>query len=372
MMKGLKTWIYVSSLAVLAFGLTACEKTNVTNEESSLLKEAVVDFVNKTVVPTYKSLADETIELVATCEAMEEAYGTDKLASLQKTACEQWISARKYWELSEAFLYGAAQKYGIDPHIDSWPLDYAQLAATLADPVVMSNMGDDYVVSNLGSGLLGFHGLEYMLFEDGSNRPIEKYTDKELVYTAAVARDLRNSCIVLEAAWAGSVTSEKQQCLDDAEKEVTDNFGEYMCTAGQAGSIYKSYKAAAQEIIQGCIDIADEVANTKIANAYSGGDPDYIESPHAKNSQTDFADNIRSIRNSYCGSNSGDANLSDYVKTFNATLDTKLCNAIENAIKAIEAANGPFVDNIQDASWGEAIDVVNELRDVLQEVMEAL
>lgn len=371
-MKSLKNWIYVSALVALAVGVTACEKTTVTDEESSLLKNAVVDFVDKTVIPTYKSLADEAMALAETCEAMEEAYGTDELATLQATACEQWISSRKYWELSEAFLYGAAQKYGIDPHIDSWPLNYDQLAATLANEAIMSQMSDEYVVSNLGSGLLGFHSLEYMLFEDGSNRPVSKYTKEELIYTAAVARDLRNSCLVLEAAWAGSVTSDKQEMLDEAEKEVTDDFGEYMRMAGQAGSIYKSYQAAAQEIIQGCIDISDEVANTKIYSAYSGGDPDYIESPHAKNSQTDFADNIRSIRNSYCGSNSGDASLSAYVKTFNSALDTKLCNAIDAAITAIESAKGPFVDNIQDASWGEARDVCNDLTDVLNEVLEAL
>ena len=83
--------------------------------------------------------------------------------------------------------------------------------------------------------------------------------------------------------------------------------GESMINAGQAGSKYKNYLETAQEIIQGCADIADEVGKQKIGrpagvttegNVY---DTDYIESPYSENSKTDFIDNIKSIQNAYLG-----------------------------------------------------------------------
>lgn len=362
--------------AALSTTLTACsdddnKPDNPQDAKETQLARPVADFVNKTVVPTYRSLADASMALTGICEEMEEAYGdATHLQQLVSDAGKAWKQARRHWELSEAFLYGAATKYGIDPHIDSWPLNYDQLEATLRNDAIMSQMSDEYVVSNLGSGLLGFHALEYMLFENGEPRPASKFTRQELIYTAAVARDLRNHCILLEAAWSpAGITAEKQGYLEGAEMEPDDNFGEYMLNAGMPGSIYKNNVAAAQQIIQGCIDIADEVANTKIYQAYSGGDPDYIESPHSKNSQTDFADNIISIRNAYCGTNPGDASLSDFVKKNNPTLDAELRDAIEASIKAINDAQGPFVDNIQHSSWGTARNVTNDLVEVLEEVI---
>ena len=35
-----------------------------------------------------------------------------------KATCETFLEARAWWEKSEAFLYGAATDFGIDPHIE--------------------------------------------------------------------------------------------------------------------------------------------------------------------------------------------------------------------------------------------------------------
>ena len=83
-----------------------------------------------------------------------------------------------------------------------------------------------------------------------------------MIYMAAVAEDLCFQCVRLEASWAGmdNVSSEKQTILTDNELEPTFNYGESMLNAGQGGSKYVNYTDAAQEILQGCIDIATEVA----------------------------------------------------------------------------------------------------------------
>ena len=59
--------------------------------------------------------------------------------------------------------------------------------------------------------------------------------------------------------------------------------------------------AAMQQIIDGCMDISDEVGTSKIGKPHTGEDKNYIESPYSENSITDFYDNILSIQNSYMG-----------------------------------------------------------------------
>jgi uncharacterized iron-regulated protein len=48
-------------------------------------------------------------------------------------ACAGWRLARADWEQSEAFLFGAADEYSIDPHTDTWPVDANALANVLRD-----------------------------------------------------------------------------------------------------------------------------------------------------------------------------------------------------------------------------------------------
>ena len=72
-------------------------------------------------------------------------------------ACKQWRVARAHWEKSEAFLFGAADEYSIDPHTDTWPVDQAALANVLRDQSIMSDIENK--VRLLNSGLLGYHGI---------------------------------------------------------------------------------------------------------------------------------------------------------------------------------------------------------------------
>ncbi|MDE6488349.1 MAG: hypothetical protein K2L46_03640, partial [Paramuribaculum sp.] len=320
-----------------------------------------------------------------------------------KAAGDQWIAARKYWELSEAWLYGPADIYSIDPHIDTWPLDKTAMNAMLNNPAQMALISDREsaanFVNNLGQGLLGFHAIEYMLFEPAntttdttSPRPASRFTQNELYYLAAVADDLRNCCVRLEASWTdeSKLSTAKRELLENAEMSYDINYGSYMKQAGQAGSIYRSYAAAIQEILVGAQDIADEVGNQKIGNPIGSGteaDPDYIESPYALNSITDFTDNIRSVRNAYMGyqttDNDGETyikpvghSISGYIRTIDPQLDSRVREAIDNAIACIEAMREPFASTSQQASYREinlkAVDACNDLMDILDEVIEAI
>lgn len=178
----------------------------------------------------------------------------------------------------------------------------------------------------------------------------------------------------LEACWAGTdnISTEKQAILEDADLDYGEDYGWEMKNARQAGSRFKTFQAVAEEIISGCNTIADEVGNTKIGRPHQGSsdeDKNYIESPYSLNSIEDFADNIISIRNSYCGSIAGDASISDYVKSVNPDLDAKMIKAIDDAITAIRAIPEPFTKTATGSEAENAVKVVGtDLVKVIDEV----
>ena len=378
----------IALAATLMIGFTACSDDDDNNgpgnelsQKEKTFKAAIVPYVDNTIVPTYKGMADNAILMSDACNAIAEAFDNGTLTSEHvKAAGNYWNLCRDYWEKSEAFLYGAAADYNIDPHIDSWPLDKNAMEELLVD----LRGGKSWTIdNNAGYGLLGFHAVEYMLFElseDGNTSLPHNtnYTREELVYLCTVAEDLRNQCVRLEASWAGmeNVSVEKQDILAEAELEPSINYGWSMKNAGEGGSLYKTYQEAAEDLVQGCIDIADEVGNTKIgrpANGSSEDDKNYIESPYSLNSINDFVGNIISIRNAYQGSNAGDASISDYIKSVNPALDTKVKAQIEECIVLIKKIPEPFAKSATGPEADAAVTAVGtDLVDTLEEVMTAL
>lgn len=369
----IKTTLKFLPLLLLGISTVSCSDDDTPeivedSAKETTLKSATEAYINHTVLPTYKGMADAAIELYDNCVIISEHHSAGSLTTADvAAAANAWKESRRYWELSEAFLFGPAADHNIDPHIDSWPLDKAAMDRLLTE---IRNGADYSIDNNFGYGLLGFHSIEYMLFElsaDGrtSNYHALTYTPEEITYLVMVAEDLRNQCVCLEACWAGTpnVSEEKQEILEEADLDMGKQHGWMMINAGQPGSIYKTYQEAAEEIIQGCIDIADEVGNTKIGRPHNGStldDRNYIESPYSLNSIEDFQDNIRSIQNSYCGSVSGDASISDYIRSVNPSLDTELRNALATSISAIAAIPEPFALNATGAEAAKAVEVVGE------------
>ena len=410
MKKLVKSVSYMATCAMMAMSLAACSEDEPNpapgvelSEQEKALQLVINDYVDKTVVPTYKGMADASIDLYDACLAMRDAGAGNITPSMVKVACDHWEVARRYWELSEAWLYGPAADYNIDPHIDTWPLDRTAMENLLGNEQQMNNMDEDGVfISTLGESLLGFHAVEYMLYGQDENgigtgepRDVSLYTTQELIYLTAVAGDLRNQCIRLEASWAGmdNVTSEKSAILTELELEPTYDYGEMMRNSGTAGSLWVNYLNAVQELIVGAQDISDEVGGLKIGNPTGHGeedDPDYIESPYSLNSIEDFTDNIKSIQNAYEGYQGGkngnpatddyiqavDHSLSAYVASLSPEADSRVREAIQNAIDAIQQMGEPFAKTARDPAYDSinqnAIAACQEVTDALDEVLNLL
>ena len=140
----------------------------------------------------------------------------------------------------------------------------------------------DKYVSNFNNGLVGFHGLEYIIFREGKERSASDIPELEIKYAIAVSADLTLSACHLEAAWAGldNVTEEKRAILEDAGEERFGEFGRQMKLSGQTGSLWTSVTAGSEQIIEGCKDIVDEVGKSKIGKPYTGEDENYIDRLH--------------------------------------------------------------------------------------------
>ena len=330
----------------------------------------------------------------ASCSSSDDADNsvvTGTQAALDQ-ACADWKTARANWENSEAFLFGAADVYSIDPHTDTWPVAANDLANVLRDEKAMSDL--DNFIKTANSGILGYHGLEYVMFREGKPRQIDQITNLEYNYICAVAKDLYNATATLEAAWDSKESNAERHQIaldyvathnsinDDGDVEGAlggfQNFGKAFKNPGSGD--WATALDATLEIISGCQDIIGEVGDSKIGLPYTGEDATYIESPYAYNSIIDFYDNIISCKNALYGAmdatapndksliyfcrNAGNATLAGQANDVVAKLDA--------ALNKIQAMKAPFALYYSDASCKAAIDALGELDDALTALAETL
>lgn len=346
-----------------------------TDEKQAKILE---QYVNHTIAPTYTNLANYSEQLVTELQAFRVSRSQSDL----NKACETFLTARAWWEKSEAFLFGAASDFGIDPHIDSWPLDEDAFNNLMSSPNMIAALGgedgDMVAGEQLGNSLLGFHGIEYILFRNGQVRSASEITDMQITYAVAVAGDLRNRCFQLEVSWIGDdAAASHRRKVEELELNSTVNggnfsYGQNLKKAGTAGSTYISTVQGLMAIVDGCKTIADEVGTSKIGKPYYGEDVHYIESPYSQKTIEDFFDNITSIEHAYYGgiegSQSEDLSLHGYMKKINADLDARVIEAINNAKAKINAMPRPFVNNYSNPANEEAILACQALDNILSEV----
>lgn len=368
----------ISVLCTMMCMMVSCHKDEQVKTVDEIHAAILEQYVSNTISPTYKNLATNTEQLVTDLQALR----ADKSQSNLNHACETFLTARAWWEKSEAFLFGAASDFGIDPHIDSWPLDVDAFNTMMANTAQIQAMdaedGDEYAGEKLGNSLLGFHGIEYILFSNGAPKSVSEITDLQLIYAIAVAGDLRNRCYQLEVSWIGNAAPKAHRDkVEDLELNSTVNggdfsYGDNLRKAGNLGSTYPSSASGLMAIIDGCRTIADEVGTSKIGKPFNGEDPNYIESPYSHKSIEDFYNNILSIENAYYGGVEGQRNeensLHSYIKSLNEDLDSRVAAAINNAKNKIHAMPAPFVQNYTSSANGDAIVACQSLDAILSEV----
>ncbi len=331
-------------LAALALPFSNCKKGDTQlADHSQVLQNLGTDVV----LATYAEMDAKSQALLARLTALEAAPSAANLES----ARQAWREARVPWEQSEGFLYGPVDQQGIDPAIDSWPVNQPDLDAVLSS----SNALTKAYIDGLDGTLKGFHTIEYLIFGSSGDKAFSDFTPRQFEYLRACAESLNGAIHQLYTAW----------------NPAGGNYVANITGAGKPGNtVYPSQKAALEEIVNGLVTIADEVANGKINDPFSQQNVNLEESRFSANSKADFADNIRSIRNAYTGvfKNASGLGISSIIAAKDADLDAKTRQQIDAAIAAIEAIPGTFTTAIFEAkpSVENAQQKVRDLQQTLE------
>lgn len=396
------------------------QATTTINSSDLAMQKTTKAYVENVVYPTYQALAKNSRDLYNTCSALYKAAEAGTMTQSQiDAACEAFKNARREWERSEAFLYGSASDNNIDPHIDSWPLDHEGLVSVLTNASLIagfkSETPEKFVSekNELFQSVLGFHGMEFVLFREGKNRTVDAFKANEteegmtsvkgideLAFLAAVAGDVKNMTALLEFTWMGNAASnETKQVLEDNKyvfSSMRNNglaangtmcFGEFLLTPAQTTG-YKSWPGTINQIfVGGCSNICNEVQEQKLGQAWrvlngQGGTTedgekesrDYIESPYSHRSFIDYKDNLYSIKNTLYGTRDIDATTpaANSIMSLLSSLSypdlNKLQSALTEALKSLDdatKAQGYFVADPGSAAVKNAIDKIKNLDDEL-------
>lgn len=359
-MKSLKIF-----LALLAFVAGAAQAA--TNQD-------IVNHVSYNVIlATYQDLASQTAALRKAVDALAASPTQGTLDAAQAA----WKAARVPWESSESFLFGPVDSLGIDPMLDTWPLNKLDL-----DNVLNSNrtITVDFVRA-LGTNLQGFHTIEYLLFGEGvktNTKPVSAFTAKQFEYLKATSALLAEHANQLFQAWAKNY---------DPENPSAPGYVAIISRPGFDNPFYTSDRAVMEEFVQGMMGIVDEVANGKIADPMGANigsaNMALVESPFAWNSLNDFSNNIRSVYSIYTGHYR--QNKGPGVKALVERVDSALAARVEQdilrciqLIQEIRPSNGEDFGQAIFTPDGraraqKAIDALNALHGVLEsEVLPTL
>lgn len=381
----------------IGMGFTACGSDG----DDDPISEKIIDdteydaiisqYVDQIVLPTYSDLATKNKSLL---EAVNNFSASPSDANFVKV-CDAWMEARRPWESSEAFLFGPVDSEGLDPNMDSWPLDQEGIKGILVSgdwsKLNWDESMDDSEVEAAQS-LRGFHTLEFFAFYNGEPRTITAVADSDDPADIQYNNDAAN----WKANWASYMTRVASLLASDANtlyKDWSVSFDGGQSFASQFklhnSGDYKSGINCIEQILDGCADIASEVGETKIgdpvAKKQSGNHTEAVyavESWYSWHSRDDYTNNIISIRNSYYGNlfNGGpdeiesstknfetvNANsLSALVAKYNPALDNQVKAAIKKAAVAIQAIPQPFRDNILCEETEEAMEACAELEDII-------
>lgn len=165
------------------------ERTGTINTNAAL-DPIISSYVDVVVLPTYKDLKEKNAALYQSVQA----FNSNPSNAAFEAVCDAWLVAREPWETSEAFLFGPVDAKGLDPNMDSWPLDQDQIVQILNsgnfDDLNWSD-GDDDGDIEAAQSVRGFHTLEFLAFRNGDPRTVSDVADSsdsaDVVYNTSNA-----------------------------------------------------------------------------------------------------------------------------------------------------------------------------------------
>ena len=317
---------------ILAAGLllAGCQKQEIDPQNTAVGSPgynaaAMLDHAaNGVILGTYRDLDQQTAALQSAVAALAAAPTPAALAA----ARQAYRDARAPWEATEAFAFGPVSTQGLDAVIDTWPLNRVDLAALLTstDPLTPASLRPR------DGGLQGFHPIEFLLFGPSANKALADFTPREYLFLTSSAQNLKAATARLLQTW----------------QPGGGNFAATLGTAGPGNAVYPRQKQAVQELLDGLIAPADELANSKMERPLAQQTTDAEEAKFSQNSKAEFLQNLAGIEAIYTGriGTVTGTGFGALVTKRSPALDTRLRQELTAAQQAIAGLPGRFDEAI--------------------------
>ncbi len=339
--------ISLAFVTIISLTLFSCDKEDSEVKVETDFTKTLSNLGNNVIIQTYFDLKTKSSSLETATNTFVSNANSANLLSLKNA----WLAARQPWEQAEGFGFGPVDQDGIDPSVDSWPLNLTDLNAIL-NGIISINTA--FVASQEGN-LKGFHTAEFLIWGLDGNKTATDFTSRELSYLKATSANLAIDTNVLYNLWIPS----------------GQNFVTNFVNAGNTSSTYTSQKVALKDLTDAIIGITDELANNKIDGPFAANDATLMESRFSDNSSIDFINNITSVKNIYFGTYYTNGNSFGLYKVINSkdpATDYKVKTQINEAIVAIQTIPASFKQAI--ASNRDIIANAQTKLRALQETLE--
>jgi putative iron-regulated protein len=339
-----KTLALVLPLTLLGL---SCSKNDPTSGDNNTLKtEVLTNIATNVCAASYNDMYAKTLELQV---AVTTLNTTPTDANLE-TARTKWKAIRTTWEQSEAWLFGPVESENIDPRIDTWPVDFNALDNILNGT---DDLNEAYV-DGLDDALKGFHPIEYILWGQNGTKTAVELKPREKDFLAALTQNLVKLSGEVKDKWA-------------------NGYKDQLAKAGNGSGEFATQQTAFVQIADAMSDIAGEVGDSKLKEPFDAQNPALEESPFAKNSITDFTNNIQGILAIYQGDFIVNGKgIEDVVRANNLSLDAEIKSKHAAAIAALQAIDKPFGEAIisEQSKVQNAMTKVGELATVIDEKLK--
>lgn len=315
---------YIISFCFVTVIFIGCKKnsdpapTNTTQAGTVLSSEA-----NVVISPTYVKLANDAASFYNGTVLFQSATTQTNLNS-----CRQlWLTVTADYEQSAASLFGPNGAIGADPAslINTYPIDTAGINTLVNSSAIFTPA----YIDSLPSYLIGFHGVEFVLYGINGNKAATQFTPHQLSYITAVALNIKTLTWQLDSEWSAA---------------NTNSYYYQFVNAGSGSTVYPDQRAAFSDLTMAIANICETDAIYKFEGILNEKSVILQESPFANNSIADIANNLDGVYNIYYGQygSSAGTGLTAFVSQGNPGLDTKIKNAISSAQKAVSLITVPL------------------------------
>lgn len=309
----------VAMITSVAVVVPACDNKddNNTVDVAQLKKDILNDAAATVITASYEDMSAKATALSNAVNTLNTTTNDFNLAN----ARQAWKDIRTTWEQTEAWLFGPVSTDDIDPRIDTWPVDFNALNAQLAG----GNAFTEAYIDGLDEDLKGFHPIEFLLWGQSGNKIASAFTAREKEYLVALTQNLKKLTEQVKTSW-------------------TSGYANLLKTAGTSGNTeFPTVQKAYVDLVDAMAGICDEVANGKMKDPFDAQDATQEESPFAKNSITDFTNNINGILKIYQGKFIADGKgIEDLVRNYNLSLDNEIKTKHATAVASLQAITDPF------------------------------